>query len=129
MTQSITDTSYVFGHSEEEMQRLIRQSRLINPLTRRFLEQAGISTGMKVLDVGSGPGDVVMLLAERVGPGGAVVGVEIDPATLDIARARARRRRSCYWLLSKSKHFVGYCDVRQDHDQSFIRRPFTLGQR
>lgn len=90
MTQSITDTSYVFGHSDEEIQRLIRQSRLINPCTRHFLDQAGISTGMKVLDVGSGPGDVAMLLAERVGAGGAVVGVEIDPATLDIARARTR---------------------------------------
>jgi len=90
MTQSITNTSYVFGHSDEEVQRLVRQSRLVNPCTRRFLEQAGISTGMKVLDVGSGPGDVALLLAERVGPGGAVVGVEIDPATLDIARARAR---------------------------------------
>ncbi len=90
MTQSITDTSYVFGHSEEEIRRLMRQSRLGNPCTRRFLEQAGISAGMKVLDVGSGPGDVALLLADRVGPGGAVVGVEIDPATLDIARARAR---------------------------------------
>ena len=90
MTQSITDTSYVFGHSDEEIQRLVRQARLGNPCTRRFLEQAGISADMKVLDVGSGPGEVAMLLAERVGPGGAVVGVEIDPATLDIARARAR---------------------------------------
>ena len=90
MSQSIANTSYVFGHSEEEIQRLVRQSRLFNPCTRRFLEQAGISAGMKVLDVGSGPGDVALLLADRVGPGGAVVGVEIDPATLDIARARAR---------------------------------------
>jgi SAM-dependent methyltransferase len=90
MTQSITDTSYVFGHSEEEIQRLVRQSRLFNPCTRRFLEQAGVSAGMKVLDVGSGPGDVAQLVAERVGPGGAVVGVEIDTATLDIARARVR---------------------------------------
>src|SRR5260370_5298366 len=90
MIQSITDTSYVFGHSEEEIQRLVRQSRLYNPCTRRFLEQTGISAGIKVLDVGSGPGDVALLLAERVGPGGAVVGVEIDPATLDIARVRAR---------------------------------------
>lgn len=90
MTQSITNTSYVLGHSEEEIQRLVRQSRLFNPCTRRFLEQAGISAGMKVLDVGSGPGDVALLLADRVGPGGAVVGVDIDPATLDIARARVR---------------------------------------
>jgi hypothetical protein len=42
MTQSNTDTSYVFGHSEEEVQHLVRLSRLFNPCTRRFLEQAGL---------------------------------------------------------------------------------------
>ncbi len=42
MTQSTLTTSYVFGHSEEEIQRLLRQSRLYNPCTRRLLEQAGI---------------------------------------------------------------------------------------
>ncbi len=90
MTQSTLNTSYVFGHSEEEIQRLVRQSRLYSPCTRRLLEQAGISRGMKVLDAGSGAGDVALLLADRVGPGGMVVGVDLDPATLDIARARAR---------------------------------------
>src|SRR5258708_36652481 len=80
MTQSITDTSYVFGHSEEEIRRLMRQSRLGNPCTRRFLEQAGISPGLKALGVGGGPGDGALVLADRLRPGGAVVGGRLGPA-------------------------------------------------
>ena len=62
------DAQYLFGHSEEETRRLLLQGRLFNPYTRRLLEDAGITSGMKVLDVGSGAGDVALLAAELVGP-------------------------------------------------------------
>ena len=35
--------------------------------TTRFLEDAGIARGMKVLDVGTGAGDVALLVADLVG--------------------------------------------------------------
>src|SRR5260370_12520324 len=89
MMQSTLTTSYVFGHPDEESKRLLSQSRLYNSCTRRFLEQAGISAGMKVLDVGSGAGDVTFLAGELVGPRGLVVGVEHDLTMLETARARA----------------------------------------
>ena len=44
---------------------------------------------MRVVDVGSGAGDVAFLAAELVGPEGVVVGVEVDGAALVTARARA----------------------------------------
>lgn len=40
---------------------------------------------MKVLDVGTGIGDVAFMVAERVGPQGAVVGVDMNPAMVDFA--------------------------------------------
>jgi SAM-dependent methyltransferase len=43
---------------------------------------------MRVLDLGSGGGDVALSLAELVGPQGAVVGVDQNPAILDTARGR-----------------------------------------
>ncbi len=55
---------YLMGRSEGENRRLIHQAQLYNPLTRRFLIEAGIGSGMRVLDVGSGAGDVALLLAE-----------------------------------------------------------------
>jgi cyclopropane fatty-acyl-phospholipid synthase-like methyltransferase len=43
---------------------------------------------MRVLDVGCGAGDVSMLLAELVGPHGTVIGVDVNPAIVELARAR-----------------------------------------
>ena len=58
---------------------------------------------MKVLDVGSGAGDVALLLADRVGPSGKVVGVEIDPTVLETARA-GRGRQTHQRLLSGGRY-------------------------
>jgi SAM-dependent methyltransferase len=80
--------SYALGRSAAETRRLIRQAQIYGPITRQFLVSAGIGAGMKVLDVGSGAGDVALLVADLVGPRGAVVGVEMNPAILETARAR-----------------------------------------
>jgi SAM-dependent methyltransferase len=80
--------SYALGRSTAETRRLIRQAQIYGPITRQFLVSAGIGTGMRVLDVGSGAGDVALLLADLVGPRGSVVGVEMNPTILETARAR-----------------------------------------
>ena len=91
MSQSkTTDATYVMGHPKGEEQRLQRLGQLLYPSTRRLFEQAGITSGMKVLDVGSGAGDVTLLLAELIGKSGSVVGVELHPPLLEVARARVR---------------------------------------
>ena len=46
---------------------------------------------MKVLDIGSGAGDVAIAAAQLVGPDGTVVGVDINPDILETARARAQQ--------------------------------------
>jgi len=80
--------SYVLGRSERETRRLILQHQIYGPLTRRFFTVAGIGPGMKVLDIGSGAGDVALLLADLVGPSGQVTGVEMNAEILATARAR-----------------------------------------
>ena len=85
------EPKYVFGHSGFEMERLQRQARIIDPITRRFFEAAGVGPGMRVLDCGSGAGDVAFLAADLVGGAGEVVGVDRSPAALETARARAAR--------------------------------------
>jgi cyclopropane fatty-acyl-phospholipid synthase-like methyltransferase len=84
--------SYSLGHSERELQRLSIQARLIEPITRRYFVDAGICRGMRVLDVGSGAGDVAFLAAELVGPSGEVVGTDRVMAALQTARQRAKDR-------------------------------------
>jgi SAM-dependent methyltransferase len=86
--KNLPHDTYTLGSSREETRRLQAQAQLLDPSTRRLFEQAGIKAGMKVLDLGSGAGDVALLLADMVGPGGIVVGVERDRTILQTARAR-----------------------------------------
>jgi ubiquinone/menaquinone biosynthesis C-methylase UbiE len=89
-TTDPAEQTYVMAFSAEEVWRLQTMAALLAPTTMRLLEQAGIRAGMKVLDAGSGAGDVALLAADLVGPTGAVVGVERNPAMLASARARAQ---------------------------------------
>ena len=84
--------SYVLGHSDRELERLDKQAQLINPITRRFLASAGIVSGMRVLDVGSGSGDTAMLAAELVGAEGEVVGTDRSASALARAKQRVKAR-------------------------------------
>ena len=87
----VTDSGsvYVLGHSDRELERLRLQAKLVDPITRQFLVEAGIAAGMRVLDVGSGAGDVAILVANLVGPEGEVVGVDRSATALARARSRA----------------------------------------
>jgi SAM-dependent methyltransferase len=80
---------YVLGHTSGELRRLSMQARLIDPITRGFLLEAGIAPGMRVLDVGSGGGDVSFLAADLVGDSGEVVGVDRSGTAVETARAKA----------------------------------------
>jgi ubiquinone/menaquinone biosynthesis C-methylase UbiE len=82
--------AYPFVNRAAEHDRLIAQGSIIDPLTRRLFQAAGLAAGMRVLDIGSGAGNVARLAAEFVGPDGAVVGVDADPAAVELARQRTK---------------------------------------
>jgi ubiquinone/menaquinone biosynthesis C-methylase UbiE len=88
MPASAPGHTYAFGHTDAEHDRLIRQAARLAPLTERFFREAGIGPGQRILDLGSGVGDVAMLTARIVGPSGEVVGVERDMPS--IVRAQQR---------------------------------------
>src|SRR5262249_44728474 len=89
---------YVLGRSPEEYARLTLQARILRPYTERFFRSAGLGAGMRVLDVGSGMGDVAMLAADMVGPGGHVTGVDLDTNVLDQARRRTLENGCSPWV-------------------------------
>ena len=91
-------SDYVLGRSPQEYARLTLQSRILRPYTERYFRAAGIAPGMRVLDVGSGMGDVAMLAADVVGPGGHVVGVDRDAAVLENARQRTVAHGCSSWV-------------------------------
>src|SRR5438132_9215765 len=84
--------NYALGHSEQELERLSHQGQAFAPFTSHLFEQAGIGPGMRILDVGSGAGDVAFLAAELVGPSGNVIGVDRVGAAVEWATARASSR-------------------------------------
>lgn len=90
MTTTHASDSYILGRSTAETERLIRQAQIYGPLTRQFLGAAGITSGMNILDIGSGAGDVAVLLADLVGPRGSVTGVDVNGSILETARERVR---------------------------------------
>lgn len=59
-------------------------------ITERLLRDAGITTGMRVLDLGCGHGDLSSLAARLVGPDGHVVGIDRDATALATATERAK---------------------------------------
>lgn len=62
----------------------------VDEMTERLLDDAGIGAGMRVLDIGCGPGAVSLMIARRVGSTGHVFGVDQNPQILELARKTAR---------------------------------------
>lgn len=89
MTTTPSASSYVLGHADVEVQRLLLQGRLYDDYTEHALRLAGLRPGMRVLDIGSGPGNVSFVAARLVGPTGSVLGVDAAPEMVELARARA----------------------------------------
>jgi SAM-dependent methyltransferase len=102
------ETTYALGHAAAEIQRLANQAAMLRPITERLLRSAGINAGVRVLDLDCGAGDVSMLAAELVGPGGSVVGIDRSQEVLKVARERAQEAglRQIRFVRSSVKEFV-----------------------
>ncbi len=87
-----TGSTYALGHADIEVQRLLLQGRLYDSDTEHALIRAGLRPGMRVLDVGCGPGDVSFIAARLVGPAGTVLGVDAAAEMVEMARSRASER-------------------------------------
>src|SRR6185503_9827215 len=84
--------SYVMGHDDRERRRLSLQASILNPLSDHLLRRAGVSAGLRVLDIGCGVGELSMVAARLVGRSGRVTGIDIDEGALALAAARAREQ-------------------------------------
>ena len=82
---------YILGHEQSEIDRLMVQSAVMPPFTERLFKAAGMSTGMRVLDLGCGPSDVSMLAANLVGPSGSVIGIDRSSEVISIAKRRGEQ--------------------------------------
>jgi ubiquinone/menaquinone biosynthesis C-methylase UbiE len=79
---------YTHGHHESVLRS--HRWRTAENSVRYLL--AHLAEGMRVLDVGCGPGTITMDLADRVGPSGRVTALERTEDALSLARDEAARR-------------------------------------
>jgi len=66
------------------------QDQVLRPVSERLIAAAGAKPGERVIDVGCGCGATTIDFAERVAPGGEVLGLDISEALLARARERVR---------------------------------------
>jgi ubiquinone/menaquinone biosynthesis C-methylase UbiE len=76
---------YALGRSSGESDRLSRQADELRPESEALVERTGLGPGDRAIDVGCGPRGILDLLAERVSPGGSVVGLDADAALVAMA--------------------------------------------
>lgn len=87
---NVSADNYLLGRSPWAIQRLLRLGQVYEPFTRRVFAEAGVSIGMRALDIGCGPGDVTMIAADLVGESGSVLGVDASEEMLQVAQTRTQ---------------------------------------
>ncbi len=94
----------------------------------RFVASCGLGLGMAALDVATGTGAVARDLARLVGPTGRVVGVDISPGMLEIARSRAATGTGTR-ALPVSSYVVGDAMALPVEDGAFDAATIAFGMR
>ena len=107
-----TTTPHLSNAGPRARKRREKPGHWLAHLTTWLFVQAGITAGMRVLDVGSSAGEVALLLAELVGPTGSIVGVELHPALLEAAQERTSRAG----LTNVAWHTGDFCDLALEQE-------------
>jgi len=66
-----------------------RVEAMARPVGDRLIQLAAVRPGHRVLDIATGIGEPALTAARLVGPAGRVVGTDISPGMLEVARERA----------------------------------------
>ena len=87
------NATYALGSSPGESARLQRQADELAADSAALLDKVRLRPGQSAIDLGCGPRGVLDLLAERVSPGGRVVGLDADPVHTAMAADFAAEQR------------------------------------
>ena len=85
MTPSPARQRYWLGDSPPEISHLLAQAEFLGPDAADLLDRIGVAPGADVIDIGCGVLGILPQLRSRVGAGGRVVGLDIEPRLLAVA--------------------------------------------
>ncbi len=103
--RTVESVSIGLGYSEQDLEQAPEGANMGlgcgNPVALASLQEGDV-----VLDLGSGGGFDCFLAAERVGPTGRVIGVDMTPEMLDKARENAKKggRKNVEFRLGEIEH-------------------------
>jgi ubiquinone/menaquinone biosynthesis C-methylase UbiE len=89
---STHSASYPLGGTSTERDRLLNQAAQYEPTANWLLDQVGVQPGWRAVDIGCGPIGILNLLSQRVGPSGAVIGIEREHRFVEMARGEVAKR-------------------------------------
>jgi SAM-dependent methyltransferase len=85
MTTSAAQQRYWLGDSPPEVDHLLAQAEFLAPDAAGLLDCIGVAPGASVIDIGCGVLGILSQLRSRVGHGGRVAGLDIEPRLLAVA--------------------------------------------
>ena len=85
MTPSAAQQRYWLGDSPPEISHLLAQAEFLGPDAADLLDRIGVAPGADVIDIGCGVLGILPQLRSRVGAGGRVIGLDIEPLLLAVA--------------------------------------------
>jgi|KBSMisStaDraftv2_1062788.scaffolds.fasta_scaffold561739_1 ubiquinone/menaquinone biosynthesis C-methylase UbiE len=91
----VHSVSYPLGGTQAELGRLLTQAEAYEPQANWLLDQIGVRSGWRAIDIGCGPIGILNLLSQRVGPHGSVVGLEREARFVEMAKAEVAKRGLC----------------------------------
>ncbi len=108
-------------------------AEMLRPIKERSYVLLGVRPGMRLLEVGCGPGTDTVELGRRVGDQGEVVGIDLDPEMI----ARAEQHSTEAGLGARVRHHQGDAAALTFPDNSFdgcraervflhLHEPFTV---
>jgi ubiquinone/menaquinone biosynthesis C-methylase UbiE len=114
-------SNYVISGGLEGKSRLRLLSQTLKSYTKEILMKSGLKTGQSFLDCGCGGGDV-SLLAASIAKEGKLVGVDVDPIVIELAKKDAEhlpnihfQQSSIYELPFKDEFDVVYARFLLSH--------------
>lgn len=78
---------YILDGSDEDLRRLLGIAELSAEMARAAFRRLGVRKGWTAIDCGCGPIGGLAVMAEMIGPGGRIVGVDFNPAAAQRAQA------------------------------------------